>query len=227
MTLRVGSAHFSRDTRGTIAILMGIVAFVVVLVVGLAIDYGRTINTKSLLQRAADAAVEAGSLMVLDTNAAISKRVRSTFKANLPPDLQNTTAFIHIAKQPLRVRMNVSRQVPTTFMALAGFQHVNVEIVARAKAPKIRIKRPRQVARDAPPTQQRTRELMQDILSGKRPDPRSLPKPPADLGQITSRQDMREAARRLQERLRKQLEAAQRNGQLRDLKLPPGFNLSR
>lgn len=54
-------SDFGRDERGTIAIIFALTTTVVVGIVGLAVDFGRMVNTRAHLQLAADAAALAGS----------------------------------------------------------------------------------------------------------------------------------------------------------------------
>ncbi|MET0408022.1 MAG: TadE/TadG family type IV pilus assembly protein, partial [Hyphomicrobium sp.] len=52
---------FAADTRGSVAILFGLMLFVLLTVVGLAVDYGRFVNARNQTIQATDAAVLAGA----------------------------------------------------------------------------------------------------------------------------------------------------------------------
>ena len=109
-------------------------------VVGLAIDAGLVFNARRELQNVADAAARAGAMqvdervyrasagatVVLDQAAA--GRVASEYLTG-----QGSNLSARIAAEPQRVTVEVERQVPTSFLRLAGINNIRIGASAPAE----------------------------------------------------------------------------------------------
>lgn len=123
---------FARDDRGAVAVLFGLFLIVLVMCVGLAVDYARSAHAKSEIAAAADAAALAAGRALMDggmTDAEISEIGLRYFNENLQ---NGTTKFADVggveiipnrATSTIEVKVNAS--VPMTFMRVAGHEQLN------------------------------------------------------------------------------------------------------
>ena len=109
-------------------------------VIGLAIDGGMVFNTRRALQNVADAAARAGAMqidqqvyretsgatVVLDT--ASAREVAGAYLVE-----QGLELSAAITAEPRRVVVQVSREVPTSFLRLLGLRTVQISATARAE----------------------------------------------------------------------------------------------
>ena len=64
--LTSSARSFAADERGNVAVMFALMSTVILLVVGIAIDYARTVNMQSRIGAAADAATLAAGRAMLD-----------------------------------------------------------------------------------------------------------------------------------------------------------------
>ena len=93
--LRSVTARWRRDQSGSIAILFGLMTFVVVALVGGAIDFGRAYTVKEQLQRTVDAASLAAARVWQTENDITLAQTRGTqfFESNKPTGVTTTMQF--------------------------------------------------------------------------------------------------------------------------------------
>ncbi|MBN9354047.1 MAG: pilus assembly protein, partial [Hyphomicrobium denitrificans] len=112
---------FSRDTRGDVAILFGLMALVLFAMIGLAVDYGRFVNARSQTIAATDAAVLAGA-RALQTNGgdqAAALRVAQSYYAQATKNrlsLSNDTINFAIADNATAMVTTGNAVITTPFM---------------------------------------------------------------------------------------------------------------
>lgn len=120
---------FSRDRRGNVALLFGLTLVPLALAMGLAVDYGRAVMIRSMLQNSVDAAALAGASAFDAESAqssatAVAQDYVSAGAAALPAGVTLTSSAITPATSgsgndvsyTMQVSMAVS--VPTTLMSL-------------------------------------------------------------------------------------------------------------
>jgi Flp pilus assembly protein TadG len=124
---------FGKNTRGSVAVVFAVSAFVLLGAVGAAFDYSRAAMTQTYLQRAADgvALLAAGnrdqfSGYTIDDTAATSY-FRNTFNADRAKDLHVKMTFLDD-----RVQVAASAAVPTTIANVLGF--ATIPIAASSEA---------------------------------------------------------------------------------------------
>lgn len=116
-----------RDTRGNVAMLFALCAFIVVVLVGGAVDFGRTIAFKGRLQNALDAAsLAAGSAYALDPDhdMVLALAQAQRYFDTLIGTEYNALLSKSLDPQSQTVSLTASAQVPTPFLALAGITQV-------------------------------------------------------------------------------------------------------
>jgi Flp pilus assembly protein TadG len=125
------------DTRGTVAIIFAICLFGLVMALGLAIDIGRAIHTKTKVASAADAAALAAAKSLHENDGAdVAAIARRFFDVNVGADGTNfgsiSTFEVNVDKARSTVTIAVTADVPTTFARVGGFQNISLPTTAAA-----------------------------------------------------------------------------------------------
>lgn len=128
-----------RDQTGSVAVIFAICTFVLAMALGLAIDVGRIIHTKSRLVSAADASVLAAAKRMHDTQlstADLTALARSFFDANMSASgagFGKVSAFdVSVDRPNSSVSISVTADVPMTFARISGIENVSLPTVASA-----------------------------------------------------------------------------------------------
>jgi Flp pilus assembly protein TadG len=119
--LRSRAIAWRSDESGSIAIMFGLMAFVVVALVGGAIDFGRAYTVKEQLQRTVDAAsLAAARVWQTDSDITLAKsRGTQFFESNKPSGVTTTMAFTtDLARNAISLEATAS--VPAPFLTAAG-----------------------------------------------------------------------------------------------------------
>lgn len=142
--MKTGSRAFASDEKGTIAILFGLTAFVVLALVGGAVDFGRAISVKEQLQRTVDAASLAAARVWQTENSLAQAEASGTrfFEHNKPYGVASSFTFT-----PDLVRNSITMEgtstVPAPFLSGAysivrplglDIDAKNITVNARAEA---------------------------------------------------------------------------------------------
>jgi len=138
MRTRLGS--LSGDERGTVAMIFALCLFALVMLLGLAIDIGRAIHTKTKLASAADAAALAAAKSLHDnkmTTGEIQALARRFFDTNLggsgQPNFGSISDFqVLVDRDKSTVTISATADVPTTFARIGGVQQVTLPTEAVA-----------------------------------------------------------------------------------------------
>ncbi|MEZ5857314.1 MAG: pilus assembly protein TadG-related protein [Hyphomicrobiaceae bacterium] len=136
--LRTGST-FRHNAEGTVAIIFGLSAFLLVLVTGLAIDVGRVMHAERAIASAADAAALAAAKGLKNsgmTDAEVQNVAQKFFNANMNGhggDYTVVNSFsVNIDRNTNSVRLDIATEVPTLFGNLAGIDKISVPKTAVA-----------------------------------------------------------------------------------------------
>lgn len=131
--------RFRDDRSGAIAILFALVLTPVLLSIGIGIDYGRATSYESSMQRVLDETVISGATTLAKTgNAAKAETAaRQRFDAT-KPTTYDIALSVSVDRQSGKVKAKAVANVPMTFMAIAGYKHLQVSadsVAASKRAP--------------------------------------------------------------------------------------------
>lgn len=132
---RIG-ADFVADRRGSVAVMFAIVLIGMVMAVGMAVDYGRVVHTKTRLGQAVDAAALAAGRALLDgrlSDSDVQQIARRYFETNMADGATFGTAsppVVKVTRHTGEVFVNAAADVPMTLTRIAGFTSVNVPAAA-------------------------------------------------------------------------------------------------
>ncbi len=127
LSIRSYLKSFLKNQRGAVAVTFGLFVFVLMLCVGVAVDFARMHHVKTQLAAAADAAALAGGRAIIDGRLS-DDRVREIVAANFRHNLKNGQTDIGDAQDPLitinrqsgEVRVEARANVPMTVSAITG-----------------------------------------------------------------------------------------------------------
>jgi Flp pilus assembly protein TadG len=122
------TVNFTRDERGTVAVLFGLMAMVLLLVSGIAVDQARLYQSSSKLSAAADAAALAAGRALLDgqlSDAEVEALGERFFYENMKSsgemvDVKSVRIIPNRAENSVRV--DIDAEVPMTLTRVAGYQ---------------------------------------------------------------------------------------------------------
>lgn len=129
--------QFGTAAEGSVAIIFSVAAIAVLMIAGVAIDYGRGVAMQSKMQAAADAGVLAAVReATLNSNKPVGQLktvAREYFDDNL-----TAAGSISITKFALQeagegYRLEVSGKMQTSLMAVAGFNQLDLDVAAQAE----------------------------------------------------------------------------------------------
>ncbi|MBS0270486.1 MAG: VWA domain-containing protein, partial [Proteobacteria bacterium] len=136
--------RFAADSRGDVAIVFGLMTLVLLMMVGLAVDYGRLINARNQTLEAADAAVLAGA-RALQTNGGDQADAIKVAQAYYKQAVQSRISVVSnsdtidfaVTDNGTAVVSNGNASIATPFMSVAGVKtlpllHVNGTDYAKA-----------------------------------------------------------------------------------------------
>jgi len=120
--------QFVRDERGTTAVVFGLMFTVLLLAIGMTIDYSRSVDEQARIQWALDASVLAASNKIgqVDQETA-GREVANKFLAqNLPPGSAATIDSLTFSPENGSVFGTISSYVPMTVMRVFGKEQLDV-----------------------------------------------------------------------------------------------------
>ncbi len=126
--------RFSKDRKGSVAIIFGLVFPVIVLATGMAIDFSRANNVKAVMANAIDAAALAAAKHMADGESAddATALAREYFEANLAGFDINGVSVTNFAltrdEEAGSVDISADATLPTSFMQLAGYDVLTVGV---------------------------------------------------------------------------------------------------
>ena len=127
------------DERGTVAMIFALCLFVLVMMLGLAIDIGRAVHTQSKIVAAADAAALAAAKsmhdgkMSTDEIMALARRYFDTNLGKSGPDFGSVSDFnVTVDRGKSTVTVAATAVVPTAFARVGGFEKMTMPAAAVA-----------------------------------------------------------------------------------------------
>ena len=126
--MRPNRQSLIKDVRGNVAILFGFALIPLMLGIGVAVDYGRALMVRERMQGALDAATLAVGSWPGLSDSQMQAKAQEYFNANYPTSNSfGTVSPLHLDHpSDNSIVVSVSGSVPTTFMRLANFDHVDV-----------------------------------------------------------------------------------------------------
>ena len=121
--------NFWGDHRGNVAVIFGLAAIPILGVTGVAVDYGRASNFRTILQSAVDASALAGATET--SNAAVTATVGAFMEATLPGGLSKNDVTHSLDLQVDAITVSAKAKVPATLSALFA-DEMPVEVSATA-----------------------------------------------------------------------------------------------
>jgi Flp pilus assembly protein TadG len=140
--VQVQLRKYASDERGTIAIMFGLMSFMMFMFVGIAVDMSRIYNSNSRLAAAVDAAALAAGRAMLDgqlSDSEIDAMARDYVKTNYNEAGDNfgTVSIpglnINIDRSSSTIEIDGLLTVPMAFMGIAGFNQVEIPIETVAR----------------------------------------------------------------------------------------------
>ncbi|ODR95539.1 hypothetical protein AUC70_01050 [Methyloceanibacter stevinii] len=121
--------RFPRDKRGNAAVVFGLAIVPIILMVGVAIDYGRAMTVRGSVSDAADAAALAIGSWVGLTEEELEEKAQQFFDANyasaLSKDIKSDFKVSFVGDD---IVVKATASVPTTFLRLANVNNLDVGI---------------------------------------------------------------------------------------------------
>lgn len=138
--LFASSARFSRDDRGAVAPIFGLMAIALFFLTGMAIDFGRITHMRSKVAAAADGAALAAGRAMLDgrmSDAEVEELGRKFFFENINHggkfgDIKNVSFSLN--REASSVTVHIDSSVPMTITKVQGFNEVNFPVDAAVSA---------------------------------------------------------------------------------------------
>lgn len=128
--------HLWKNQEGAVVVIAGLLLTVLLGFVGLALDLGNLIVTKTKMQNAVDAAVLGGGLLLPSTGQATKDRANSFITANnFTPVTGQPTFDIDAVVNPTslpEINYSMTKNVQTYFMGLFGYSTVPITAAAKA-----------------------------------------------------------------------------------------------
>lgn len=118
--------RLAMNTRGNVAVLFGLALLPIALGIGVAIDYGRALIVRERMASAADAAALAIGSWTGLTEAELKLKAQQYFDANYPATTLGSVGALNVTFVGNDIHVDVSGEVPTTFMRLANVSAVDV-----------------------------------------------------------------------------------------------------
>lgn len=123
------SRELWKSQDGTVAVMVGLMLAMIMGFVGLALDVGNLMITKTRMQNAVDAAVCGGGLLLPDQTQATTVAKGLITNNNFDQAGATITFNQDVARNPgnaPEINCNLTNNVPTIFMAVFGFQSVSL-----------------------------------------------------------------------------------------------------
>ncbi|MDH3581209.1 MAG: pilus assembly protein, partial [Hyphomicrobiales bacterium] len=117
---------FRHDNKGAAALLFGITLIPVLLAIGSSVDYARALSAKQRLAQAIDAAGLAAASWPDLTATQIEAKVQEFIDANFPSQIEGSPTTITAVKTEHNLTITADGVVDTTFMRIAGINHVPI-----------------------------------------------------------------------------------------------------
>lgn len=126
--------NFVRSNSGSVAVLAAFMLLIVAGAIGMCLDGGRAYTVRIQLQTAVDAAVLASARRLSDDPSADAQTVfESFFTASFAGKHSAQIRSVNVTTSDTMVEGSVTADVPTTFMQLFSFDHLEMVTSAQAR----------------------------------------------------------------------------------------------
>ncbi|MGE0765436.1 MAG: pilus assembly protein TadG-related protein [Hyphomicrobiaceae bacterium] len=117
-----GVRAFGRNEKGSIAILFGLTSFIVMALVGGAVDYGRAVTARNQMQNSIDAAVLAAArVWQTDHDLALAEqKAKDYYTNNQPKSVESSVTAFNADLQRSAITLTASGKLATPFLAAAA-----------------------------------------------------------------------------------------------------------
>ncbi|MEL7049029.1 MAG: TadE/TadG family type IV pilus assembly protein [Pseudomonadota bacterium] len=149
-SLQARLRRFPSDESGALGIIFAVALIPLLLVIGIATDYGRASSIKASLQDDLDAAVVEGARrLAMTANPAKATEAAKRFYINSSSAKRISDPKFSANKKSGAVTADASYDVATTFLSLAGLTSLKVSAsaAATAKPPKSKTNQAKRIAR--------------------------------------------------------------------------------
>ena len=133
------ATRFTRNPSGNVAIIFALVFVPIAGITASAIDYGRASQVRRQIQNATDAAAEQASRMLAAPNDQIETTIRAHLQLNMPADLRSLAFTMAIPADRSTVSIAMETKVPTSLMAIIGYEALEVKTTSLARRPEVPI----------------------------------------------------------------------------------------
>lgn len=121
--------QFRRDEGGNLTVLMGIALLAVAMAAGAGVDYARLLSSQTALAAAVDAAALQLGTSKLKSRAALESLAESVVRQNYSEDRHGTLTDVELdLSSAMTVGVTVTAQLDTSFMRLAGIEHIRFPV---------------------------------------------------------------------------------------------------
>jgi Flp pilus assembly protein TadG len=126
---------FTRDNRGSVAIIFSLCAIVLFAGVGGALDYGRAVIARYHIQETVDAAALAGArtYQLQHDEAAAKDVARRFYEKNRPTGLAGEVVQLHFNRDTLTLSMAAAAKVPTPFLSVIRISAYDISATSGAR----------------------------------------------------------------------------------------------
>ncbi|MFM9941877.1 MAG: vWA domain-containing protein [Hyphomicrobiaceae bacterium] len=123
--------RWAHDARGNVGIIFALTALPVFGMVGLAVDYGSAVSVRNHIQSATDAAALAAAAAQYKTTAEREQIAINAFRANTAGQSSLANLTPSVVQGAGIITVNVTAQVPTSFMRIMGYNNTTVEGISQ------------------------------------------------------------------------------------------------
>jgi len=121
--------NITRNESGSVAILFGLSAVVIIMAIGIAVDYARAHNARSHLQQLTDTAALAAARSDKKDKEDLEAVAKAFFESNdIAHLVQEVTGFRLTLLPNNGIRVEVDGNVATTFTAIAGIRTIPIAV---------------------------------------------------------------------------------------------------
>ena len=127
--------HLGKSQKGSVSVIIALLLPVLLGCVGMALDIGNLVFTKTRLRNAIDAAVCAGAMQLPNQSQAMATATSFLASNGFPAAAPTITFTQDTVKNPNNspeINISVTQSVPTNFMGIFGSKSVNLTVAAEA-----------------------------------------------------------------------------------------------
>jgi Flp pilus assembly protein TadG len=126
--------HLRRDERGNVSMIFAAMLVPVCAIIGMSVDLGHSLQVRTQVQAALDAAVLAGgrTYQITGSVSEAEEAARSHFQAALPPGVRAEAVNAVVDEASYSIELSGLASVDTTFLRILGKNAIPVSALSRA-----------------------------------------------------------------------------------------------